>query len=127
MKATQKLTGSLIVFIAAAAVLYLSPHLAYAQSENSTYKTYDNPLLGFKFQYPSEWSSVFDQGNGGGVWFVLHNLTGVPHSEASSMLGVFMSDLQDNKTLKQSLREWMTQKTGIKYDTLNWAGHLRSA
>ena len=102
----------------AGTVLNLCPHLAYAQSETSNYKTYDNPLLGFKFQYPSEWSSVLDQGNGG-VWFALHNLTRVPYSEAASMLGVFMNDLQDNKTLKQFLREFMLQKTGIKYDTLN--------
>jgi len=34
------------------------------------------------------------------------------------MLGVFASDFQDNKTLKQSLREWMLLKSGVKYDTL---------
>lgn len=116
MKIIRKLTGSLI-FIVAAAVLNLCPHSAYAQFETSNYKIYDNPLLGIKFQYPNEWSSVLDQGNGG-VWFALHNLTGVPYSEASSMLGVFMNDIQDNKTLKQFLREYMSQKTDIRYDTL---------
>ena len=114
---SQKLTG-LFTFIAVVVLLSLSSPLAYSLPlETSNYKIYNNPLLGFKFEYPSEWSSVLTQGNNG-LWFTLHNLTGIPLSQASSMLGVFMIDLQDNKTMKQFLREYISGKTGVRYDTV---------
>lgn len=88
--------------------MLLSLKLAYAQS----LETYENPLFGFKFQYPSEWIPILFEGNTG-VSFDLHIVN--PSKIAVNKVVV---DLPENKTMKQYLREYTPQQTGLDMVTL---------
>ena len=70
-------------------------------------KSYDNPLLGFKFQYPSEFGEP-SQGNGG-VSFIFDKPD--DGNFAFDKLSIFIVDLpKENITLKQYIREYTSQK-----------------
>ncbi len=58
----------LVVGLTAAMVLS-SLKLAYGEP----LKTYENPLFGFKFQYPTEWTKLVGTGSGG-LTFELYRL-----------------------------------------------------
>ena len=77
-------------------------------------KSYDNPLLGFKFQYPSEFGEP-SQGNGG-VSFIFDKPD--DGNFAFDKLSIFIVDLKDNITLKQYIREYTSQQTSVDYSTL---------
>jgi hypothetical protein len=84
----------------------------YSQTDT----VYTNPLLGFKFQYPSEWGDP-SQGNGG-VSFIFDKPS--DGNFAFDKLSIFLVDLPtgENKTLKQYIREYTSQQTGVAYSTL---------
>jgi hypothetical protein len=84
------------------------------QVNGQTSKSYDNPLLGFKFQYPTEFGEP-SQGNGG-VSFIFDKPN--DGNFAFDKLSVFIVDLNDNMTLKQYIREYTKVKAGVDYATL---------
>ena len=93
--------------------LLLDSNNVYSQTD----KVYTNPLLGFKFQYPSEWTEILSEGNRG-VIFSLHELVYSTFEE--NRLSVFITDLPENKTLKQYLMEYTSELPGINYESLKF-------
>jgi hypothetical protein len=71
-------------------------HISYLE-------TYDNPLLGFKFQYPLEWKRVMTEGLAG-VGFSLSKLNNTEPNTYDTF-GFMTLDVPETKTLKQYLRD----------------------
>jgi PsbP-like protein len=99
-------------------VLVLVTYLpAFAQTNNTNTSsltnsnqlaTYEDPLLGFKFQYPPEWQQLLDKNiEDTGVAFNIFKL--VKGDEIPS-LGIRTDNLPENQTLKQYLREFISKE-----------------
>jgi hypothetical protein len=101
------------IYIAIIFGLLSSSNNVYSQTD----KLYTNPLFGFKFQYPSEWTEILSEGNRG-VLFSLHELVYSTFEE--NRLSVFITELPENKTLKQYLMEYTSERPGINYESLKF-------
>ena len=80
-------------------VWFYSLKSVYGQS----LQTYDNPLLEFEFQYPSEWKRVMTEGLTG-VGFSLYKLNNT-EPNVYDTFGFMTIDIPETKTLKQYLRD----------------------
>ena len=75
--------------------------------------TYEDPLLGFKFQYPTEWKQLLDKNIGNtGVAFNLFKVL----NDKDLRLAIFTDNLPENETLKQYLREYISNEGGCCVD-----------
>ena len=69
--------------------------------------TYEDPLLGFKFQYPAEWQQLWGKNIADtGVSFSLDNV----FKNDDLRLFVYTEKLPENETLKQYLREVVSKE-----------------
>ena len=77
---------------------------AYGQST----KSYENPLLGIKFQYPSEWKIGYERANGIG-FYLLENQT-----KTEDILTIRVEDSMGVKDIKQFLTNAIIQYSAPK-------------
>lgn len=88
------------VLFSTVCLLILSLNLTYGQP----LETYENPTFAFKFQYPSEWKQVLNEGPIG-ISFSLYKL---PNSEpnVSDSLAIMVMEITEDKTLRQYLKQF---------------------
>jgi hypothetical protein len=105
-----------LIFIGISVIAFLGLLSSLNDVYSQTDREYNNPLFGFKFQYPSEWGEP-SQGSGG-VSFIFDKPG--DGNFAFDKLSIFIVELPaaENKTLKQYIREYTSHQTGVDYSTM---------
>jgi hypothetical protein len=88
--------------------------------------TYDDPLLGFRFQYPQNWKNIIDENIAGtGVAFSLFHLVESEYPHDISGLHLYIKNVPENKTLKQHMMELISKyidHQSLKYNEIKLSG-----
>lgn len=74
--------------------------------------TYENPLFGFQFQYPSDWPQIEEVSNGVAFTFKEENAL------AGNAISVVVTDISESDTLQKYLRDYLAQTPGVDYSSL---------
>ena len=98
------------------AIIVLANHV-YSQvgvsPSTQSLKTYQSPLFGYQFQYPTDFPKIEESSNGAGFLF---NETEA--ALALNAITIVVNDLSEPTTLQKYLRKYLAGTSGVKYDTL---------